>query len=49
MKLKKNAWEMQTITTANGDSGQGNEDDISVLQESRVTGVSVLLKMMSLK
>ena len=35
MKFKKNAWEMQTMT-ANGDSGQGHEDDISVsvLQEA---------------
>ena len=32
MKVKENAWEMQTVTTANGDSGQGHEDDISVLR-----------------
>ena len=34
MKVKENAWEIQTVTTANGDSGQGHEDDISVLQEA---------------
>ena len=33
MKVKENALEIPTVTTANGDSCQGHEDDISVLRE----------------